>query len=223
MPESGHIGFSLSDGVATLRLMRPEKRNAISQTMLEEIRANLTLAADDPTTRVLLIEGVPGIFCAGGDLTWVKHHDVVVARRYNELSLDMHQAIRDFPSPTVAVIDGLCIGGGCNIALACDIRLASQDASFSIPAVRHGIVYDQPSIARLVELVGPGKASHFLFTARRIGSEQAVSIGLVDVLCRDLAEGVAMFLEDLKAADSQSVRGIRARIRTVRAQGGNER
>jgi hypothetical protein len=87
---------------------------------------------------------------------------------YREISLRGYDAVRDFSLPTIAVIDGLCIGGGNNLALACDIRLASPRASFGIPAVRHGIVYDRPTVTRMVELMGSGRASHLLFTAGRI-------------------------------------------------------
>jgi enoyl-CoA hydratase/carnithine racemase len=114
------------------------------------------------------------------------------------------------------VIDGLCIGGGNNLALACDIRLASPRASFAIPAVRHGIVYDRPTVTRLVELMGSGRASHLLFTAGRMDAARAAQAGLVDILTDDLDAELADFLTALRAADMPTLLAIREIIRQVR-------
>ena len=127
----GDVIFRVDDGAAILQLNRPAKRNALSQAMWEAI-------------------------CA--DLTELRSGDREAAARYRKVSLRGYNAVRDFSLPTVAAIDGLCIGGGNNLALACDIRLASPRASFAIPAVRHGIVYDRPTVTRLVELMGSGRA-----------------------------------------------------------------
>jgi enoyl-CoA hydratase/carnithine racemase len=110
----------------------------------------------------------------------------------------------------------VCIGGGNNIALACDVRLAGPQASFAIPAVRHGIVYDRPTVTRLVELLGSGRASHLLFTAERIGAPRAAEIGLVDVLADDVHAELTVFLDALRAADMTALSAIRDLIRQVR-------
>ncbi|MFY9651293.1 enoyl-CoA hydratase-related protein, partial [Trebonia sp.] len=152
----------------------------------------------------------------GADLTALKSGDREAAARYREISLRGYAAVRDFSLPTVAVIDGLCIGGGNNLALACDIRLASPRASFAIPAVRHGIVYDRPTVTRLVELMGSGRASHLLFTAGRIDAARAAETGLVDILTEDLDAELADFLDALRAADMPTLLAIRDTIRQVR-------
>jgi enoyl-CoA hydratase/carnithine racemase len=138
------------------------------------------------------------------------------AARYREISLRGYDAVRDFSLPTIAVIDGLCIGGGNNLALACDIRLASPRASFAIPAVQHGIVYDRPTVTRLVELMGSGRASHLLFTAGRIDAAPAAETGLVVILTDDLGAELADFLDALRAADMPTLLAIRETIRQVR-------
>ena len=209
----GDIRFRIGDGAAILGLNRPAKRNAVSQPMWEAIHEAVTEAAADPEVRALVIEGLPGTFCAGADLTAVKNADREAAGRFREIAQAAYGAIRAFPRPTVAVIDGLCIGGGCNIALACDIRLAGPQASFAIPAVRHGIVYDRPTVTRLVELVGSGRASYLLFTAERIGARQAAEIGLVDILADDAGAELARFLDALRAADMVALGAIRELIR----------
>jgi enoyl-CoA hydratase/carnithine racemase len=212
----GDILFRVDGGAAILRLNRPAKRNALSQDMWEAIRAALAEAAARPDVRAFVFTGLPGVFCAGADLSALKSDDRAAAARYREISLAGYGAVRDFGLPTVAVIDGLCIGGGNNLALACDIRLASPRASFAIPAVRHGIVYDRATVTRLVELMGSGRASHLLFTAGRIDAARAAETGLVDVLASDLDAELAAFLDALRAADMPTLLAIRDTIRQVR-------
>jgi enoyl-CoA hydratase/carnithine racemase len=212
MSDDEHIQFDISDGAARLRLNRPEKRNAVSQAMWLAMTAHLRAAAADTGVRALVIGGLPGVFCAGADLASVKNADRAHAAEYQRIALDSFAAIRDFPHPTLAAIDGLCIGGGCNIALACDVRFAGPQASFAIPAVRHGIVYDEWTIHRLVELVGSGRAGHFLFSAIRIGVERAAQIGLVDVHTDDVGAETATYLSELMLADDAAVAGIRAHL-----------
>ena len=221
----GDILFRVDGGAAILRLNRPAKRNALSQAMWEAIRAALAEAAARPDVRAFVFTGLPGVFCAGADLTALRggggeagggNNDREAAARYREISLRGYDAVRDFSLPTIAVIDGLCIGGGNNLALACDIRLASPRASFAIPAVRHGIVYDRPTVTRLVELMGSGRASHLLFTAGRIDAARAAETGLVDILADDLDAELADFLDALRAADMPTLLAIRDTIRQVR-------
>jgi enoyl-CoA hydratase/carnithine racemase len=193
MPEK-HIQVTNVDGVVTLRLDRPEKRNAVSQDMWLAITTRLRSAAADETVRAVVIEGRPGVFCAGADLASVKNADPALVAQYSAIAAESLAAIRSFPRPTLAAIDGLCIGGGCNLALACDIRFAGPQATFAIPAVRHGIVYDEWSVHRLVDLLGPGRAGHLLFSATRIDARRAADIGLVDVYSDDLAAETATYL-----------------------------
>jgi enoyl-CoA hydratase/carnithine racemase len=219
MPDSEHVRFTVDDEVARIGLDRPAKRNAVSLQMWEAIADHLATAATDAAVRGLVIEGLPGVFCAGADLTSVKNADAEVAAHFRNVALATYTAIRDFPRPTVAAIDGLCIGGGNNIALACDIRIAGPRASFAIPAVRHGIVYDEDTVARLVELVGSGRAAHFLFTAERIGVARAAEIGLVDLAVDDLDAAVESFLTELRKADMPALTGIRAHLRRATNRG----
>jgi enoyl-CoA hydratase/carnithine racemase len=106
----GDIIFRVDDGAAILQLNRPAKRNALSQAMWEAIRAALAEAADHPDVRAFVFTGLPGVFCAGADLTALKSRDREAAALYREISLRGYDAVRDFSLPTIAVIDGLCIG-----------------------------------------------------------------------------------------------------------------
>jgi enoyl-CoA hydratase/carnithine racemase len=219
----GDVIFRIDGGAAILQLNRPAKRNALSQAMWEAICTALAEAAARPDVRAFVFTGLPGVFCAGADLTALRGGggeagggSREAAARYREVSLRGYDAVRDFSLPTIAAIDGLCIGGGNNLALACDIRLASPRASFAIPAVRHGIVYDRPTVTRLVELMGSGRASHLLFTAGRIDAARAAETGLVDILTDDLDAELADFLDALRAADMPTLLAIRDTIRQVR-------
>ena len=212
----GDVIFRIDGGAAILQLNRPAKRNALSQAMWEAICAALSEAAARPDVRAFVFTGLPGVFCAGADLTALRSDDRETATRYRKISLHGYDAVRDFSLPTIAAIDGLCIGGGNNLALACDIRLASPRASFAIPAVRHGIVYDRPTVTRLVELMGSGRASHLLFTAGRIDAARAAETGLVDILADDLDAELTDFLDALRAADMPTLLAIRDTIRQVR-------
>ncbi len=212
----GDIIFRVAGGAAVVQLNRPAKRNALSQAMWEAILAALAEAAARPDVRAFVFTGLPGVFCAGADLTALRNEVRETATRYRQASLRGYDAVRDFSLPTIAVIDGLCLGGGNNLALACDIRLASPRASFAIPAVRHGIVYDRPTVTRLVELMGSGRASHLLFTAGRIDAARAAEAGLVDILTDDLDAALSDFLDALRAADMPTLLAIRDIIREVR-------
>lgn len=212
----GDIIFRVDGGAAILQLNRPAKRNALSQAMWEAICAALAEVATRPDVRAFVFTGLPEVFCAGADLTALRSDDREAAARYREISLRGYDAVRDFSLPTIAVIDGLCIGGGNNLALACDIRLASPRASFAIPAVRHGIVYDRATVTRLVELMGSGRASHLLFTAGRIDAARAAETGLVDILTDDLDAELAGFMDGRRAADMPTLLAIRDTIRQVR-------
>ena len=118
--------------------------------------------------------------------------------------------------PTFSVIAGLCIGCGNNLAQACDIRMASPRASCAIPAAGLGIVFDRPTVTRLVELIGAGRASHLLLTAGRIDVARAAETGLVDILTEDLDAELTDFLNALRAADIPTLLAIRDTIRQVR-------
>lgn len=212
---SEFVGFDVNGGVAVLELRRPEKRNAVSWDMWEAILAHLAVASGRPEIGVLVVKGSGGAFCAGADLGEVKRSDGTASASFHELVVRSLCAIAEFPVPSVASIEGACIGGGCSIALACDIRFAHSNAFFAIPAVRHGIVYDRGSIGRLVELLGSGRAAHMLFTAQRLDAAQAARIGLVDECSSELDELVTNFTDAVLRGDASTMVATRKLIRNA--------
>ena len=210
-----HVGFEVIDGVAVLELRRPEKRNAVTWEMLEAILVHLESAARRADIRVLVIRGSGGAFSAGADLARVKDADGTPSASFEQLFIRALRAIADFPAPTVAGIEGACVGGGCALALACDVRLADTTAFFAIPAVRYGIVFEAGAITRMVELMGSSRAARMLFTARRIDALTAERAGLVDECAEDVNELVSGFVRDVLLGDADTIAATRALVRSA--------
>jgi enoyl-CoA hydratase/carnithine racemase len=210
---SEYVGFDVSGGVAVLELRRPDKRNAVSRAMWRAVLANLDAASSRPDVRVLVVQGSGGVFCAGADLASVKDPDGTAAASFRELAVRTIAAIASFPVPSVARVEGACIGGGCSLALACDLRFAHPKATFAIPAVRHGIVYDEGSIARLAALVGTSRAARMLYTGMRFDGAQAARIGLVDDCSDDLDGLVADCVGAIASGDPGTIAAHRELVR----------
>lgn len=212
---SEYVGFEIHEGVAILELRRPEKRNAMTADMWRAILSHLDAASGEPDIRALVVQGVGGVFCAGADLKAVKDSDGSTAMPYRRLALRGIEAIAAFPVPTLARVDGPCVGAGCSLALACDLRFAHPDAIFVIPAVRHGIAYDDDSITRMVALVGPSRAARMLYAAEPVDAQRALSIGLVDECTRDLDAMVSRFLDAVHLGDPRTIAATRKTLRAV--------
>lgn len=180
----GRATFKPSVGFATLTLENPARMNAISMAMWQQIGQAVERYEQDDSLRCLVIRGAGDkSFASGADISEfdslrtgdaAKLYDVAAKAAMNRLEATA--------KPTVAVIDGYCLGGGVALALCCDIRAASDDARFSIPAARLGLGYDYVGIKRLVDIVGPSRAKLIFFSARRFGADEAKAMGLVDMV-----------------------------------------
>jgi enoyl-CoA hydratase/carnithine racemase len=208
------VEITAADGVARLTLCRPGKRNAITAEMWEAIIRGLDAARSKPGMRALLIQGSGGSFCAGGDLGSVRLPDGSESQAFRALVAQGLARIRDFPFATAAFIDGPCIGGGCNIALACDVRFATPPSTFAIPAVRYSLVFEEAGLRRLVELVGSGHAYRLLLSGATIGGTEAASIGLVEHCSDAAAAECDRYLADLARAYGPTAAATRQLIRS---------
>jgi enoyl-CoA hydratase/carnithine racemase len=170
------------DGIAVLTLDRPAKRNAMTLAMWAALPGLLGGLAADPRVRVLLVSGAGDTFSAGADIAELRqvYADPERADAYHATNVAAEEALANFPHPTIAVVRGSCVGGGCQLAIACDLRLAEQEARFGIPPARLGVVYPAVPTARLVRLVGPARAKFLLFTAELVSADRAFAYGLVD-------------------------------------------
>lgn len=177
--DAGDLAVSTADGVATLWFNRPDKRNAITYDMWRGIAASCGKLASDPTVRLLVLRGAGDHFSAGADISGLGEPAPADYRAANEAA---HDAIASFPKPTLAFITGACVGGGAQVAIACDLRLADSTGRFGITPARLGIVYPAFAIERTVRLIGPSSTKHLLYTAEIIDADRALRIGLIDEL-----------------------------------------
>jgi enoyl-CoA hydratase/carnithine racemase len=171
------ILLDVDHGVATLWLNRPQKRNAVTYEMWQAIADQCSALAVDESVRVLVVRGKGGHFCAGADISGLSGS---VAEDYGRVNQSAETALSSFPKPTVAFVDGVCVGGGVEIAVACDLRIADTTARFGITPARLGIVYPAFAVERVVRLTGPSAAKHLLFSAELIDAQRAHHIGLAD-------------------------------------------
>ena len=169
-----------------IRFNNPARHNALSVDMWEAVPALLSLAQTDDRVRLVVFSGAgEKSFVSGADIS--QFEDMRAAQeavtRYEHMAEDALMSISRFSKPTLSCIRGYCIGGGVNVAISCDIRIASSDSVFSIPAARLGLGYRYSAMKNLVDLIGPGAAKDLFFTARRIDADEAKSLGLISRVC----------------------------------------
>lgn len=178
--------FTVETGaVATLTLNRPQSHNAISLEMYEALPDLLSGVDADPAVKVLVVRGAgEKAFASGADISEFEtvRGDAQSARSYNQHVAAAEAALESLSKPTIAMVHGYCIGGGCGLALACDLRYADERARFAITPAKLGLVYSLESTKRLVDLVGPSRAKWVLMSGQQIHADRALQLGLVDEL-----------------------------------------
>ena len=174
------LAYSAEQGVATLRLNRPEVLNACNRALHREIQAAVARAEEDTAVRVLLIEGSGRAFCSGSDLREVGQFRGDEARRYIQLDFATKNRVAACAKPVVAALHGHVAGGGFELALACDIRVVAEDTLFSLPEVRLGTLPGAGGLQRLPAIVGLGIAKEWAMTGRRIDAAEALRTGLAN-------------------------------------------
>jgi len=211
-----HLRMETAGPVATLTIDRPAKRNAMSFEMWSAIPG--LLAAVPDTARVLVVQGGDH-FSAGADISEFEtlRSGADGAARYGDAVHAAERAIALFDRPTIAVVNGVCVGGGCEIALACDLRIAADNARFGITPAKLGIVYNFTSTKRLVEAVGPAWARQILFTAEIIDAATALRIGLVNELhpAAELADRAKELATTVATRSRVSLRGAKEIITAI--------
>jgi enoyl-CoA hydratase len=184
----GKILQSLSDGVGVITFNNPDKRNAMSLDMWEGLGNALIDLRDDPEVRVVILVGAGDkAFVSGADISQFEknRHNAEASEEYSKKSAAQRALLADYPKPTIACIRGFCLGGGMQVAMMSDIRIASDNSQFGIPAAKLGIAYGYDGLKHLVSLVGPSWARLLMYTGMRIDSAEAVRIGLVDRVVPD--------------------------------------
>jgi enoyl-CoA hydratase/carnithine racemase len=170
------LSHRVEGAVATVVISNPAKRNAMTAPMWRALPPLLDDLAYDPGVRALVLTGAGGTFCAGADISTLQGSP----DEAQGLAGAAEEALAAFPKPSLAAVRGHCVGGGAQLAAACDLRLAEEGALFGVTPARLGIVYPASSTRRLVSLVGPATAKYLLFTAELIDAGRALATGLLD-------------------------------------------
>jgi len=184
----GKILQDVDGGVGIITFNNPEKRNAMSLEMWEGFGEALTELRDNPDVRVVVLVGAGDkAFVSGADISQFEkvRHNAEASEQYAKRSEAQRALLADYPKPTIACIRGFCLGGGMQVAMLADMRFASDNSQFGIPAARLGIAYGYDGLRHLVSLVGPSWARLIMYTGMRIDSVEALRIGLVDRMLPD--------------------------------------
>ena len=195
----------VEEGVGYITFNNPEKHNAVSIEMwdaLEKILDEFRLSKD---IRVIVLNGAGGkSFVSGADISKFdkERSSKEAVLSYNKRTQKVYELLETFPKPTIAMIDGYCIGGGLNLAVCCDIRICSEKSKFAMPAAKLSLGYPFSSIKRLFDVMGPGMAKHFMFTAEKISAGEALACGLVQKLVSE--ENIETYVRDYALTISQN-------------------
>src|SRR6202795_2115758 len=185
----GKILQNIADGVGVITFNNAEKRNAVSLDMWQGLGHALVELRDDPAVRVVIMVGAGDkAFVSGADISQFEktRHNAEASEEYSKKSAAQRALLADYPKPIIACIRGFCLGGGMQVAMLADIRIASDNSQFGIPAAKLGIAYGYDGLKNLVSLVGPSWARLIMYTGMKIDSTEAVRIGLVDRVLPDV-------------------------------------
>jgi len=178
---TSNVRLETADAVATVTVDRPDKRNAMDIPTRKDLREAFEACEDDDIRVVVLRGAGDGSFIAGGDIDMFREFDTLdgleFARKHSQ---GLYNYIADFPTPTIAAVDGYALGGGTEIALACDLRIATRSAKFGLPEASIGLFPAAGGTQRLIDIVGTGAAKELIFTGKIIDAQEASDIDLVN-------------------------------------------
>ena len=206
--------------VGWLIFNNPERRNAISVDMWEAIPAVLSRYESDAEVRVIVLSGAGDkAFVSGADISQFEKErsSADAVQRYEELAEGAAARLQDCDKPLIAMVRGYCLGGGLNIAVLCDLRVASDDARFGIPAAKMGLGYRASSMKNLVQVVGAPNAREIMLTARQFTAAEAKDMGLVNkvVAVSDLEKAVAEYTQTVAGNAPLTMRTAKRIIREI--------
>jgi 3-hydroxypropionyl-coenzyme A dehydratase len=181
MSSMKYVQIDLLNEIAILRINRPEALNAMNLDVIFELTRAVDIISADEGIKVLLITGAgERSFCAGADISYMVNIDAVTAEKYASSAQSMLNKIEKMEKPVIAAINGFALGGGCELSLVCDIRIASENAKIGQPEVTIGIPPGWGGTQRLLRIAGPAKAKEMIFTGKMITAHEAATIGLVN-------------------------------------------
>jgi enoyl-CoA hydratase len=176
-----NLKFETKNNIAYITINRPDKLNALNMAVMEELRAAFSSVKDDAAVRVVILTGTgEKAFVAGADIGELSKHNVISAKEYTHKGQSVLDLIENLGKPVIACINGFALGGGCELAMACTMRIASENAKLGQPEVKLGIMAGYGGTQRLPRLIGKGRAMQMLLTADMISAAEAYRIGLVN-------------------------------------------
>ncbi|MGW4892346.1 enoyl-CoA hydratase/isomerase family protein [Kitasatospora sp. NPDC004240] len=212
----GLNAYTGPDGVAVLEFDRPHRRNAVTLAIWRALPEVLAELAARPGVRALLVTGAGGTFSAGADIAELAgvYRDADRADEYHALNVAAEEALAAFPHPTIAVVHGACVGGGCQLAVACDLRFVAHDARLGITPAKLGVVYPAVPTLRLARLVGPSRAKYLLFSGELVRGAEAAALGLADRVLpgAELDRGALDFAGLLARRSPQTIGAVKAAL-----------
>jgi 3-hydroxypropionyl-coenzyme A dehydratase len=183
MSSMKYVQIDLQNDIAILKINRPEALNAMNLDVIYELSRAIDLVSGDQGIKVVIITGSgERSFCAGADISYMVDIDAVAAEKYASSAQSMLNKIEKMEKPVIAAVNGFALGGGCELALVCDLRIASDNAKIGQPEVTIGIPPGWGGTQRLSRIIGPSKAKEMIFTGKMISAHEAASIGLVNQL-----------------------------------------
>ncbi len=207
MPATTNLLIDTQAGITRLTLNRPERRNALSKSLLIELGAALDEIAGDSRIRVVVIAGAGKVFCSGHDLSEMTGRPKAEHRELFSTCAQVMQRLRSLPQPAIARVHGLATAAGCQLVASCDLAVAAMDAQFATPGVKIGLFCTTPMVP-LVRAVPPKVAMEMLLTGKPISADRAVAVGLVNrvVAAADLDATVQEFCDAIIASSSATIR-----------------
>ena len=211
----GFVKYEVNGAVGILTVDRPEALNALNEAVLQDLDSVLSQVDQDVIRCLIITGGGEKSFVAGADIAAMSHYTREEGEAFSRLGNEVFRRIELFPIPVIAAVNGFALGGGCELAMACDFRICSENAIFGQPEVGLGITPGFGGSQRLPRLVGPGMAAQIICTARNIKAEEALRIGLVNsVWPKEELMGQAMKLAMAVAANAPiAVRASKKAIR----------
>jgi enoyl-CoA hydratase len=208
-----HVELERNGYTTVLTISRPAELNALNPDVLSDLDHALDLILETDA-RCVVVTGAGNAFVAGADISHMREMSRMEAKAFSENGLRVMRKVECFPLPVIAAVNGYALGGGCELALACDIRIASENAVFALPEVGLGIMPGFGGTQRLPRLVGPARAKELVFTGRRCKAAEALAIGLVNAI-HPLEDLITEALAMAHVIASNAPIGVRAAKQSV--------
>jgi enoyl-CoA hydratase len=195
------LQYAVSDRIATITVNRPDKLNALNDRVIAELGDAIDAARADASVGAVILTGAGRAFVAGADISELEKHSAISAKELARRGQEVFRRFETSSKPTVAAVNGFALGGGCELAMACHVRIASDAAKFGQPEVKLGLVPGYGGTQRLARLVGKGRALQLLMTGEMIDAQEAYRIGLVNRVfpAADLLDGAKKMLQSILA------------------------